>query len=367
MNFNDPTYQLQVPLGDHAYPIYIGCDFDPDRYGPIFDGYPRIALMTNDTLNRLYAGFIGALQRRFRQLFVIQIKDGEPHKNLATLAEVYTDLIDRRCGRDTLIAALGGGVVGDLAGFAAATYMRGIDVVQLPTTLLAMVDSSVGGKTAVNLPQGKNLVGAFHQPKAVFCDLAFLKTLPPREFSAGLAEVIKYGLILDAEVFEHLLDNKARIIRGELEPIAYLVYHSCRLKSEIVVQDETDQGLRSVLNFGHTIGHALESCTAYATYLHGEAVALGLLVIVLYLIDEGRLPSEVGDNLLELMNFFNLPSRIPADLDVNLIMDRLQYDKKWRAGRPQWVTIKRIGTPLWGQDLDLKRIEVVLKRIRSRA
>ena len=357
-------YHLMVSAKTLTYPIYIGESLH-DLFKDYFDKYPKIALITNDTIFDLYKEFISNIEVRFPQIFHIAIKDGERYKNFATLNEVYQKLISEDLGRDGLIIAFGGGVIGDLAGFASATYMRGIDIIQVPTTLLAMVDSSIGGKTAINISKGKNIVGAFHQPKAVLSDLIFLDTLPIRQFNAGLMEVIKYGLILDSSFYNYVIKNKKNVKNQDRDTIAYLIYRCCQLKAEIITEDEKETGIRSILNFGHTIGHALESYTDYKFYLHGEAVAIGSLVIISYLVERGILNRNVLRKFDDILSFFQLPKSIPADFEIEQIIKYLSYDKKKRYGKNQWVILKEIGVPAWEQFVDLKGVENILRGLQE--
>jgi len=364
MQPNNILYQLTVSTPTLTYPIYVGERLH-DIHKDFFERYPRIALITNDTILDLYEKSIHNIKVDFPQVFHVVVKDGEKHKNISTLSEIYHELIAERLGRDGLIVAFGGGVVGDLAGFASATYMRGIDYIQIPTTLLAMVDSSVGGKTAINLPEGKNIVGAFHQPQAVFSDLHFLDTLPIDQFNSGLMEVIKYGLILDASFYNSIIQNKEDIKKRNRDTIAYLIYRSCQLKAEIVAKDEREKGIRSVLNFGHTIGHALESYSSYQFYLHGEAVALGTLGIIYYLVDRGVLSRQDLKEFFDILTFFRLPTSIPADFKIEQIIKNLWHDKKIRNQRIQWITLNQIGVPAWKQFIDLKEIKRILRRLQE--
>lgn len=357
-------YQLMVSAPTLTYPIYIGEQLQ-DIYKNYFGKYPKIAIITNDTIFNLYEKFIYNIKVDFPQVFHVVIRDGEEHKNISTLSETYQKLIAEKLGRDGLIIAFGGGVIGDLAGFVSATYMRGIDYVQIPTTLLAMVDSSVGGKTAVNLPEGKNMVGAFHQPQAVFCNLHFLDTLPIREFNAGLMEVIKYGLILDSSFYNFIIQNKENIKKRNRDTIAYLIYRCCQLKAEIVAQDEKEKGIRSILNFGHTIGHALESYTDYQFYLHGEAVSIGSLAIINYLVERGILNSHVLKESVDVLSFFQLPISLPADFKIDEIIKNLWHDKKIRSEKIQWITLKQIGVANREQSVDLKQIKKILRGLQE--
>ena len=357
-------YQLMVTLPTLVYPIYIGEQLQ-DIYKNCFKKYPKIAIITNDTILNLYEKFIYNIEVDFPQVFHVVIRDGEEHKNIKTLTEIYQKLIAEKLSRDGLIVAFGGGIIGDLAGFASATYMRGIDYVQIPTTLLAMVDSSVGGKTAINFPEGKNMVGAFHQPQAVFCDLHYLDTLSIREFNAGLMEVIKYGLILDASFHNYIIQKKEDIEKRNRDTIAHLIYRCCKLKAEIVAQDEKEKGIRSILNFGHTIGHALESYTDYQYYLHGEAVSIGTLAIMNYLVERGILHSHVLKELLDVLSFFQLPTSLPVDFKIDEIIENLWHDKKIRSNTIQWITLKQIGVANRGQSIDLKKIKKILRGLQG--
>ncbi|NIO20096.1 MAG: 3-dehydroquinate synthase, partial [Candidatus Aenigmarchaeota archaeon] len=222
-----------------------------------------------------------------------------------------------------------------------------------------------GGKTAINLPEGKNTVGAFHQPRAVFCDLRFLDTLPRRECNSGLMEIIKYGLILDSDLYDFIKKNKEKIREKNTDTIAYLIYRSCQLKSQIVAEDEKDKGVRNILNFGHTIGHALESYTNYEFYLHGEAVSLGSLVIVHYLAEQGILSRGFLREFVDILSFFELPTSLPAEFEVGKIIERLQSDKKIRGGKIQWVTLKRVGVAVRGQSVDQKEVEEIMRRLQK--
>jgi 3-dehydroquinate synthase len=228
-----------------------------------------------------------------------------------------------------------------------------------------MVDSSVGGKTAINLSKGKNMVGSFHQPQAVFCDLDFLETLPNRQFNAGLMEVIKYGLILDASFYDFIVKNRGSIKARNKDTIAGLVYRCCQLKAEIVAQDEKERGIRSILNFGHTVGHALESYADYQFYLHGEAVALGSLAIISYLVEKGVLSREFLKDLVDTLDFFKLPTSIPAYFKIEWILKHISYDKKRRHGRNRWITLKQAGSAVWGQSIELEDIDKVLRGLQK--
>lgn len=361
---NGVFYHLTVSTPTKTYPIYIGKWFQ-NRYGDFFKKYPKIAIVTNTTIYNIYKNFLNDLSLNCPHIFHIVVGDGERFKNITSLVNIFEKLKDNELGRDGLMVAFGGGVVGDLAGFAAATYMRGIDFIQIPTTLLAMTDSSIGGKTGINLLQEKNIVGSFHQPQAVFCDLLFLDTLPVREFNAGLMEVIKYGFILDASFYDFIIKEKENIKKFDANIIAYLIYRSCELKAKIVAQDEKEEGIRSILNFGHTIGHALESYSDFQFYLHGEAVALGSLAIIKFLVDEGILTNQVLNGFIDLLTFFQLPTSIPIEFEINQILKHFLFDKKKKHGRNQWVLLKQVGEPSWGQLIDIKEIEKVLRGLQN--
>jgi 3-dehydroquinate synthase len=270
---------ITVDLGTRSYPIHVGAGTLGTvgaRLGELATG-SRVAVLTNPTVGGLYGRPVGdSLRAAGFDATVIEIPDGEEHKNLGTLATIYDRLIEAQLDRSSTLVALGGGVVGDVGGFAAATFLRGIAVVQLPTTLVAQVDSSIGGKTAVNHPAGKNLIGMFHQPRMVLADVEVLRSLPRREFVSGLAEVIKYAIILDPELFAFLETSLPRVLEMDPEALTRVVAASCRLKAHVVSEDETESDYRSILNLGHTVGHAIESLTGYRQYLHGEAVAIGI-------------------------------------------------------------------------------------------
>ena len=358
-------YKVEVSTGISTYPVYID-ERLPDSFRELLKRYPRIVLLTNDTvLDLYYEGFIRDLENDFPSLSHIAVKDGEKYKNIETLNEIYEEVLYKGLGRDGFVVAFGGGVIGDLAGFMAATFMRGIDYVQIPTTLLAMVDSSIGGKTAINLSKGKNMVGSFYHPKAVFCNLDFLDTLPARQFNAGLMEVIKYGLIMDAPFYNFLVENRERIAVRDKSTIAYLVYKCCRLKAEIVGQDEKERGIRSILNFGHTLGHALESYTGYRVYLHGESVALGSLAIIRHLVEKEVLSGQFLEDFEENLDFFKLPTSLPRDFEVDSILRHIPYDKKRRHGRTRWTTLKNMGSAAWGQSVDLEEVDKILRGLQK--
>ncbi len=338
---------VNVELGDRAYPIYVGAGCLGDL-GPrlVETGRgKRVAVVTNSTVANIY---LEAVMRTLTGCgfdpAAIQIPDGEEHKNLAWLAFVYDRLIDAGVDRGGAAIALGGGVVGDLTGFAAATYLRGIDLVQVPTTLLAQIDSSIGGKTGINHPAGKNLLGAFKQPRFVLADVECLRTLPRREYAAGLAEVIKTGAILDAELFAFLEAELPGILQQERDLLVRVVRRCCQLKALVVAEDETEGGYRAILNFGHTLGHAIESLTEYTTLLHGEAVAIGMVAAARISQRLGFCDGTTVRRLTALVDRCGLPTEIPSDLGRDALALAMRTDKKALGGAIKFVCLEGIGT-----------------------
>jgi 3-dehydroquinate synthase len=335
---------LQIDLDLRSYPIVIGTlDWKQQAFELSKPG--RLAMVVSNTaVAPLYfARLQTALSPLYEQVELLQLPDGEPHKNWESLQLIQTRLAQLGADRRATLFALGGGVVGDLCGFAAAIYMRGIRFVQVPTTLLAQVDSSVGGKTGINLPEGKNLVGAFHQPVAVWADLQCLNTLPEREFSAGLAEVIKYGPIADPAFFEWLEANVSRLRRRDPAALAVAVRRSCEIKAAVVAADEHEGGVRAILNFGHTFGHALEAGLGYGAMLHGEAVALGMLMGTQLSIDTLGLDPSWRARLKKLLEAAGLPTAAPSLPDATFLA-LMRGDKKSEAGSIRYVLL-----PKWGQ------------------
>ena len=333
---------LTVNLGDRTYPIHIGSALL--RSGTILRDAVRehdVLLVSNVTVAPLHAGVVKTALAGNRVVEVV-LPDGEQHKSLASASRLFDVLIANRFGRDVIVVALGGGVIGDLAGFVAACYQRGVDFVQVPTTLLAHVDSSVGGKTAVNHPGGKNLIGAFHQPIAVIADTDLLATLPERELRAGLAEIIKYGLICDAGFFEWLEQNMDALLARDAGALQRAIFRSCQVKAEIVGRDEREQGDRALLNLGHTFGHAIESATGYVEWLHGEAVATGMLIAADMSRRMGHLAAADVDRLRRLLARAGLPVAAPR-IGANGALGYMRIDKKVKAGRVRLVLLERIG------------------------
>jgi 3-dehydroquinate synthase len=333
---------LDVVLGARSYPIHIGLDLlgDSARWRRAIRGR-HVLIVTNETIAPLYLARVQAGLAGFEHAALI-LPDGEEYKTLAHVGDVFDRLAALGATRDATIVALGGGVIGDLAGFAAACWMRGIDFVQMPTTLLAMVDSSVGGKTGVNLPAGKNLVGAFHQPRAVVADTATLSTLPVREYRAGLAEVVKYGAIGDATLFAWLEANADALSAREPAALAEAIAASCRHKAGVVARDEHEHGERALLNFGHTFGHALETATGYGNLLHGEAVAIGMVLAARLSSSLGRAPIEDAQRLAKLLEAFGLPTTSPPS-DPQRLVELMRLDKKNLAGSLRLILWRSIG------------------------
>ncbi|HTX23154.1 MAG TPA: 3-dehydroquinate synthase [Steroidobacteraceae bacterium] len=337
-----PVDTLTVGLGERSYPIMIGAGLLQERalLEPYLPGRD-VLLVSNTVVAPLYAErLMGAL--RDRHTVTVVLPDGEPHKTLANVSRVLDVLVTNRFARDGTVIALGGGVVGDLAGFAAACYLRGIAYVQAPTTLLAQVDSAVGGKTGVNHPGGKNLIGAFHQPRAVVTDTSTLETLPARELRAGLAEIIKYGLICDAAFFAWLEVNLDALLTLAAPALAHAIHRSCEIKAQIVGRDEREHGERALLNLGHTFGHALESASGYERWLHGEAIGAGLLMAAAMSEACGTLRRDEVERLRVLLERAGLPVAA-RDVSADDALEHMRIDKKVKAGRIRLVLLRAIG------------------------
>ena len=334
---------MTVPLDERAYPIHVGAGLlrDSAWLASLLPAR-KVAIVSNDVVAPLYAAAIHAA-RAGAETHDIVLPDGESHKTLATVSKIFDALLEQRLARDDLIVALGGGVVGDMAGFAAACYQRGIGFVQIPTTLLAQVDSSVGGKTGVNHPLGKNMIGAFHQPRAVVADIDTLRSLSMRELRAGLAEVVKYGLICDVEFFGWLERNAERLLALDAESLMYAVHRCCTLKAEIVVRDEHEQGDRALLNLGHTFGHAIESATGYSRWLHGEAVAAGLLMAASMSERAGLMGKAELRRVESLLHKLGLRTDARGELSPAAARAAMSLDKKVKAGRARLILMRGIG------------------------
>lgn len=354
------TRTLTVELGERSYPIYIGSGLlgDPAYFEPHIAGR-QVMIVTNTTVRPLYADALKAALGG-REVAEAVLPDGEEYKTLATLNMVFDALLARRFDRRCTIVALGGGVVGDIAGFAAASYQRGVSFIQVPTTLLAQVDSSVGGKTGVNHPLGKNMIGAFHQPRCVVADTGTLETLPDRELSAGLAEVIKYGLISDPEFFDWLESNIGALRRREPDLLAYAIERSCADKAAVVAADEREAGQRALLNLGHTFGHAIETGLGYGEWLHGEAVAAGMCMAARMSRLAGWIEPADEHRIERLVESAGLPTSPPQSLHPSQFLELMSVDKKVMDGQLRLVLLKGIGRSVVTADYDRRVLEQTL-------
>jgi 3-dehydroquinate synthase len=356
---------VKVSLGERSYSILIGNQLLP-RLGSECKKLglgQRCAVITDSNVAaKLSKPALASLKAAGFEPVLITVPPGETSKDLKLVQSCYDQLAHHRLERKSFVIALGGGVVGDLAGFVAATYLRGIAFVQVPTTLLAQVDSSVGGKVGVNLKAGKNLVGAFYQPRVVLCDLDTLKTLPQREFRAGLAEVIKYGIIYDQALFQKLERDLPKLLKLEPNTLATVVARCCAIKADVVGQDETESGLRAILNFGHTIGHAIEAISGYGTYLHGEAISIGQVAAAELSAALSGLPPSDVERIANLFRESGLPTSIRLGAQQRKkLFGAMKLDKKVSAGEIKFVLAERIGKVLWGQKVPQDLIEQVLE------
>ena len=355
------SHILRVALGERSYPIHIGSGLlDQEAlYAPHVAGRTA-AIVTNGTVGPLYAARVeAALVRAGATPLVITLPDGEEHKDWRTLDLIFSDLLRARADRRTVLVAVGGGVVGDMAGFAAATYQRGIAHLQVPTTLLAQVDSSVGGKTAINHPLGKNMVGAFHQPCAVVADTATLASLPPREYAAGLAEVAKYGAIRDLPFLDWIEANADALLRRDPTALAYAIRRSCEIKAEVVAEDERESGVRALLNFGHTFGHAIESAAGYGKWLHGEAVAAGMALAARFSVRKGRLAAAKAERLVALLVRLGLPVRA-SGFAPDTWLEYMGRDKKNEDGRVTLILLDDLGRASVVKDTQVEELRSFL-------
>jgi len=352
---------LEVALGGRSYSIHIGSGLlgRPELYAPHLDG-GRAALVTNETVAPLYADRVqAAIAAAGGNPLRVTLPDGESYKDWKSLDRLHGELLAANADRRTLIVALGGGVIGDLAGFAAATYQRGVACLQVPTTLLAQVDSSVGGKTAINHPFGKNMIGAFHQPRAVLADIDALSTLPAREYAAGLAEVAKYGAIRDAAFLAWIESHAEALVARDAHALAHAIERSCTIKAAIVAEDEREAGVRVLLNFGHTFGHAIESAMGYGTWLHGEAVAAGMVLAARLSARLGRLPAAEAGRLERLLERLGLPVKAPS-IAPERWLEFMGRDKKNRGGRIAFVLLDAPGRATLVRDAPEASVRAVL-------
>ena len=357
-------HTLQVDFGpataDRSYPIQIGRGLiaDASTWQPLVEDR-GVILVTDDHVGPLYGEAVQAALTGASQLTEVVLPAGESHKDMTSIQKILDAALAEKHERGSLFVALGGGVVGDMTGFAAACFLRGADFVQVPTTLLAQVDSSVGGKTGVNHAMGKNLIGAFHQPQQVVVDLDTLATLPAREYATGLAEVIKYGLIRDAEFFAWLIDNVEALKRQEEAALAFAIERSCGIKAVVVAADEREGGVRAHLNFGHTFGHAIERIQGYGDWLHGEAVAAGMVLASRLSVLRGTLDSEVVDQLTAFNQAVGLPVAPPAGVTTQAMLEAMGSDKKVSGGKVRYIVLSQLGEAVVAENVtddDIARV-----------
>jgi 3-dehydroquinate synthase len=334
---------IEVDLAERSYPIYIGKSVLSDK--ALFEQHVtsnQVLIVTNETVAPLYLSQIESHLSNVNYEALI-LSDGETYKSLDSFNQIISRLMEKKYSRTCILIALGGGVIGDLTGFAAACYQRGVKFIQVPTTLLAQVDSSVGGKTAVNHPLGKNMIGAFHQPVAVFADTEVLSTLPDRELSAGLAEVIKYGIIRDIEFYDWLEENIELVRKRDDDALEYIINRSCVNKAEVVAEDERESGIRAILNLGHTFGHAIETALSYKEWLHGEAVGCGMLMAADLSMRLGLIEEAKVDGIRSLLERTNLPTQIHKDVSLEQMFENMKVDKKSRDGVLYLILLNDIG------------------------
>ncbi len=353
--------QIQVNLDERSYPIFIGQKlFSEPELLVRYIADKTLLIVTNETIAPLYLKQACSLLSSAQKQFQVVLPDGEQFKDLKHLDRIFTGLLENNCARDVVIVALGGGVIGDMAGFAAASYQRGVDFIQIPTTLLSQVDSSVGGKTAVNHPLGKNMIGAFHQPLAVLIDTNCLDTLPKREFAAGMAEVIKYGIIWDANFFEWLENNADALKRLDKDALAYAISRCCEIKAEVVAEDETERGVRALLNLGHTFGHAIEAEMGYGTWLHGEAVAAGMVLAAQTAFKMKLIEQSTVCRIQKLLEVFELPVAAPETMGYEDFIKHMQRDKKVLKGQLRLVLPTALGQAEVFSKIDNALLEQVI-------
>ncbi|QWR78026.1 3-dehydroquinate synthase [Candidatus Magnetomonas plexicatena] len=356
---------LVLDLGARSYEIVIAggsLDSIGQRLSQLKLGQ-RVFVISNPTVFSIYGGrVINSLKKAGFSTGFVLIPDGEEYKSLSWLSYILTELLKGGLDRKSALVALGGGVIGDMTGFAASIYMRGIDYVAVPTTLLSQVDSSVGGKTGVNHQLGKNMIGTFYQPRIVFIDTDTLQTLPKRETISGIGEVIKYGVIKDKEFFHYLKNHREQILNKEDTALTHIIKRSCQIKAEVVSFDERESGLREILNFGHTIGHAIESVTGYMRYLHGEAVAIGMNFESRLSVKLGLFDEKQSYDIMDLIESYGLPATITSEkLSVNSLLDAMSHDKKAESGSLKFVLPEKIGTVKVLKGINREDIASVLK------
>lgn len=356
---------LHVKLDERSYPIYIGDNLlgNAELFKPHIRGQ-QVLVVSNETVAPLYLEKTLYGLRDFDCASLI-LPDGEEYKNLEILNHIFDALLEKRFDRQCTLVALGGGVIGDMTGFAAASYQRGVDFVQVPTTLLSQVDSSVGGKTGVNHPLGKNMIGAFHQPRCVIADTATLDTLDDRQLSAGIAEIIKYGLLGDAEFFDWLEANMDKLMSRDNDALVYAIERSCQDKADIVAADEREGGKRALLNLGHTFGHAIEASAGYGKWLHGEAVGTGMLMAADLSMRMGWLDEQALRRTEDIIDRAALPTRAPAYMDYDHFMERMSVDKKVRDGKVNFILLKAIGDAIVTNEFDESQLRDTIEAHRA--
>lgn len=355
--------QVQVDLGERSYAIFIGQNLiSNDKVWSSYLKDKHILIVSNTKVAPLYLDLVTEKLNKVGLVNSVILPDGEAFKTLEQLEKIITAALDNNYSRDCVMVALGGGVIGDMTGFAAACYQRGVDFIQIPTTLLAQVDSSVGGKTAVNHILGKNMIGAFYQPKLVVIDTNYLTTLPSQEFSAGMAEVIKYGIIWDADFFTWLEQNAHNLTQLDTTALAYAVKRCCEIKAEVVKQDEHEHGVRALLNLGHTFGHAIEAEVGYGKWLHGEAVAAGTVLACKTAIEIGLMDKSVINRVIAIFEAFNLPIEAPSSMDYESFIKHMRRDKKVLAGKIRFILPTEIGKASIHTGIE----ESVLKKVINR-
>ncbi|CAI2719541.1 3-dehydroquinate synthase [Nitrospina watsonii] len=336
---------LRIDLADRSYDILIGQNLFKALadHVPALSGLRRAVLVTHPSLHHLYGGALEAgLRQAGMESRTVEIPEGEAHKTLASAGLVYDHLMQHAYDRNTLMVALGGGVIGDLTGFVAATYQRGVPFLQVPTTLLSQVDSSVGGKTAVNHPLGKNMIGAFYQPRAVIIDLDTLKSLPTDEFRAGMAEIIKYGVIEDPDLFAYLEDNVDAILAQDTDCLTHIIETSCAIKARVVERDERESNVRMILNYGHTVGHAIEALTEYIQFKHGEAVAIGMVIAARLSQQMRYCDAATVERITKLIHRYGLPTQLP-DFPARDYIESMYRDKKAREKKIRFILVRALG------------------------
>jgi 3-dehydroquinate synthase len=352
MSSIENSKKLHVELGDRSYPIVIGRNLigQKESYSSFITGQ-QILIVTNTTVEPLYLHQVKLALSDY-QVDVVVLPDGESYKTLDTLSLIFDSLLKHRHDRTTTLLALGGGVIGDMTGFAASAYQRGVNFIQVPTTLLSQVDSSVGGKTAVNHPLGKNMIGAFYQPSGVIVDILVLDTLPDRELSAGMAEVIKYGLSYDVQFLEWLSLNSSKILAKDPSSLIYIIEKSCHIKALVVAEDERESGVRAILNLGHTFGHAIETHQGYGNWLHGEAVAVGMIMAVNLSSEMGFLSQQDVDRVTDIIRSYGLPTDAPKGMTKTDFMSLMQVDKKVINGVLRLILLKELGRAYVASEYD---------------